>query len=164
MTIRPASLADIPAIAGIYAHAVLHTGATFELEPPASEEMARRYTELESHGFPYLVAERGHTVAGYVHASVYRPRPAYRHTIEDSIYIHPDHKGRGLGTALLAALIEHCEHRDWRQMLAVIGDSGNVASIRLHERSGFRHIGVLQGVGFKFGRWLDTVLMQRALS
>jgi len=163
MTIRSASPGDIPAITGIYAHSVLHSAATFEVEPPSLEEMARRYHDLQRAGFPYLVAERDNAVIGYAYTSLYRSRPAYRHTIEDSIYVHPDHLGQGLGKALLGNLIQTCQQREWRQMIAVIGDSGNLASIRLHQRFGFRHAGVLQGVGFKFGRWVDTVLMQREL-
>jgi len=162
MTIRPASLADIPAITGIYAYSVLNSAASFELEPPTEDEMATRFNQLDA--FPYLVAERDNAILGYAYASPYRPRPAYRHTIEDSIYIHPEYIGQGLGKALLGALIAACQQTGCRQMIAVIGDSGNLASIRLHEHFGFRHVGVLQGVGFKFGRWVDTVLMQRELN
>ncbi|HZT30614.1 MAG TPA: GNAT family N-acetyltransferase [Bryobacteraceae bacterium] len=161
--VRPASDTDLPAITAIYAHHVRHGTATFEIDPPDLAEMTRRRAELERRGLPYLVAESDGLVAGYAYAGVYRPRVAYRFTVENSIYVHPGHQGQGIGRVLLPALIEACEQRGLRQMVAVIGDRNNLASIRLHERFGFRHVGVLENVGFKFGRWLDTVLMQRAL-
>jgi len=163
MTVRKGKVADLPAITEIYAHAVLQGTASFEIDPPGIEEMARRYEDAMQRGLPYLVCEQEGEVLGYAYASPYRSRQAYRHTIEDSIYIHPGHQGHGHGKILLAALIEASERSEWHQMVAVIGGSENLASIRLHERFGFRHVGTLQGVGFKFGRWLDTVLMQRAL-
>ena len=162
--VRPSTDSDLDAIARIYAHHVLHGSATFELDPPTRDEMATRRAAILSQGLPYLVAEHEDAVVGYAYASAYRPRPAYRFTVEDSIYIDAHHAGRGCGRALLGALIEHCERGDWRQMIAVIGDSGNQASIGLHERFGFRLAGTLHAVGFKFGRWVDTVLMQRALN
>jgi L-amino acid N-acyltransferase YncA len=162
--IRPAKISDIPAITRIYAPAVEHGTASFELDAPDEAEMARRMGELVSKGFPYIVAEIDGMLAGYAYAGPYRSRPAYRHTIENSVYIAPDIHRRGIGRALLAALIETCEARGFRQMIAVIGDSTKQpASIRLHEALGFRHVGILDNVGFKHGRWLDSVLMQREL-
>lgn len=160
---RAAREEDIAAIASIYAHYVLTSLATFETVPPDCEEMSRRRGDIVARGLPYLVAEWDGAVTGYAYASAYRPRPAYRFTIEDSIYVHPDHLRRGAGRALLGAVIESCERGPWRQMVAVIGDSGNQASIGLHESFGFVRVGVLRSVGFKFGRWVDTVLMQREL-
>jgi L-amino acid N-acyltransferase YncA len=161
--IRPSTDADIPAVTAIYAHHVRHGLASFELEPPDEEEMARRRAEVLERGFPYLVAEIDGSVAGYAYAAPYRPRPAYRFTAEDSVYIHPDHTRKGLGRLLLAAVIARCEELGCRQMIAVIGDSANAASIGLHRALGFEHAGTLRTVGFKHGRWVDTVLMQRAL-
>ena len=162
---------DLSDITRIYGHYVLHGSATFEVDPPGRDEMAQRRSGILALGLPFLTAvtqgaqqgaQQG-AVAGYAYASVYRPRPAYRFTVEDSIYVDPQHAGCGCGHVLLAALIEHCERGPWRQMVAVIGDSGNTASIRLHQRFGFRHAGTLYSVGFKFNRWVDTVLMQRPL-
>jgi phosphinothricin acetyltransferase len=161
--IRPASPADIPAITRIYAHAVLHGTATFELEPPDEAEMTRRMTALLDGRFPYLAAEIGGALAGYAYAGLYRTRPAYRFTVEDSIYVDPKIHRRGIGRALLKRLIEDCEQRGFRQMIAVIGDSAQTASIEVHRALGFERVGNLENVGFKFGRWLDTVLMQRDL-
>jgi L-amino acid N-acyltransferase YncA len=163
LAIRPATLADIPAIAHIYAHAVEHGTASFELIPPDETEMARRMQDLLAGDFPYLVAEEDDTVFGYAYAGLYRARPAYRFTLEDSVYIAPDRQGRGVGRALLAALIEASTARGFRQMIAVIGDSEQTASIALHAALGFAYVGTLPNVGFKFGRWLDSVLMQRPL-
>ena len=164
VTIRPAKTADIPAITRIYAHAVEHGTASFELNAPDEAEMARRMNDLTSKGYPYLAGEIDGALAGFAYAGPYRARPAYRLTVEDSVYIAPDRHRRGNGRALLAALIEAAAARGFRQMIAVIGDSGNQAgSIGLHEAAGFRHVGILQDVGFKHGRWLDSVLMQRAL-
>ncbi len=154
---------DVPAITGIYAHAVTYGTASFEVEPPDATEMARRRAGVLAGGFPHLVAEIDGTVAGYAYAGAYRPRPAYRFTVEDSIYVAPDRQGSGVGRALLTALIETCEDLGFRQMVAVIGDSASQGSIRLHGSLGFRRVGVLESVGFKHGRWLDVVLMQRAL-
>jgi L-amino acid N-acyltransferase YncA len=163
VTIRAAALADIPGITRIYAHAVMHGTATFELEPPDEAEMARRMTALLEGGFPYLVAEIGGALAGYAYAGHYRARPAYRFTVEDSIYIDPTAQRRGVGRALLAQLIQECERRGFRQMIAVIGDSAQLASIEVHRALGFRPSGNLENVGFKFGRWLDSLMMQRDL-
>jgi phosphinothricin acetyltransferase len=154
---------DIAAIAAIYAHYVLHGLASFELEPPDAREMARRRTQITQLGLPYLVAEISGVVAGYAYAAPYRARPAYCHTVEDSIYIHRDFSGRGVGSALMTALISACESAGYRQIIAVIGDSGNAASIALHAKFGFARVGLLPSVGWKFGRWVDSVLMQRAL-
>jgi phosphinothricin acetyltransferase len=161
--IRAVAERDIDAIARIYAHYVRHSTATFEIDPPDPSEMDRRRLEILSHGLPYLAAELNGVVMGYAYASPYRPRPAYRFTVEDSIYIHPDFVARGIGRLLLTRVIECCEVQGSRQMVAIIGDSGNVASIRLHRVFGFHTVGILQGVGLKFDRWIDTVIMQRAL-
>jgi phosphinothricin acetyltransferase len=163
VSIRPASPADIPAITRIYAHAVQHGTASFELEPPDEAEMARRRDALIAGGYPYIVAESGGEVVGYAYAGPYRSRPAYHWTVEDSIYIAPQAQRRGLGRALLDRLMIEAEARGFRQMIAVIGDSAQTPSIALHEAAGFRMVGTLEAVGFKFGRWLDSVLMQKAL-
>ena len=164
LAIRPAVPADIPAITRIYGHAVEHGTASFELTPPDQAEIARRMSDLMDKGYPYLAAEIDGALAGYAYAGPYRARPAYRLTIEDSVYIAPDKHRRGVGRTLLAALIDAAAARGYRQMIAVIGDSARqAASIGLHEAAGFRHVGILQDVGFKHGRWLDSVLMQRAL-
>jgi L-amino acid N-acyltransferase YncA len=163
VAIRPANPADIPAITGIYAHAVRYGTASFELEPPDEPEMMRRYHALIDGGFPYVVAEHAGAVVGYAYAGLYRTRPAYRWTVEDSVYLAPAAQRRGIGRALLERLIAESEVRGFRQMLAVIGDSQQMASIELHRAVGFRMIGAFESVGFKFGRWLDSVLMQRAL-
>jgi phosphinothricin acetyltransferase len=161
--IRSAEDRDIAAVTAIYAHHVRHGTASFETTPPDTAEMARRHVALVEGGYPYLLAERDSTVIGYAYAGAYRPRAAYRNTVENSIYLHPDAVGRGIGKQLLEALIQSCEERGFRQMVAVIGDSANLPSIRLHERHGFRRVGSLEAVGFKRGRWLDIVLMQRLL-
>jgi phosphinothricin acetyltransferase len=163
LLVRPSIEADISAITAIYAHAVGHGTASFEVEPPDEAEMARRRQAVLAGGYPYLVAEIDGTLAGYAYAGAYRPRPAYRFTVEDSIYVALDRQGSGVGRALLVALIEACEALGFRQMVAVIGDSASQGSIRLHESLGFRPVGVLEAIGFKHGRWLDVVLMQRAL-
>lgn len=165
VTIRPARDDDLPAIHAIYHHAVIHGTASFELEPPDLAEMARRRRTLLDESYPYLAAERDGVMLGYAYAGPYRPRPAYRATVEDSIYIHPDAAGQGLGKALLSSLLGACEALGCRQMMAVIGDGHgrSSASVRLHEALGFRLVGVARDVGFKHGRWLDQVLMQRAL-
>ena len=163
VSIRPATPADIPAITRIYAYAVKHGTASFELEPPDEAEMARRQRTLLDGGYPYIVAEIDDALAGYAYAGPYRPRPAYRFSVEDSIYIDPHAQRRGVGRVLLERLIEECERRGFRQMIAVIGDSAQAPSIELHRALGFRMIGAVENVGYKFGRWLDSVNMQRAL-
>jgi L-amino acid N-acyltransferase YncA len=161
--LRDASPADMPAIAGIYAHHVIHGCASFELDAPGVEEIARRHTVVTSLGLPWIVAEEHGIVIGYAYAARYRERPAYRHTVEDSIYLDHRATGRGIGTLLLTKLIDQTSRSGARQMIAVIGDSANAGSIRLHERCGFTHTGTLKAVGWKFGRWVDSVLMQRVL-
>jgi len=161
--IRVASEADVPAITAIYADAVLTGTATFELEPPKEAEMTARMQSLVQAGYPYFVAEHDGAVAGYAYAGAYRPRIGYRYTVEDSVYLAPQARGLGIGGALLARLITSCEAAGFRQMIAVIGDSGNAASIRLHAAAGFVPAGNFKDVGYKFERWIDTVLMQRAL-
>jgi L-amino acid N-acyltransferase YncA len=163
LSIRPATLADIPAITRIYAHAVVNGTASFELEPPDEAEMAKRMRPLLDGKFPYLAAELDGALAGYAYASLYRARPAYRYTIEDSVYVAPEMQRRGVGRLLLEKLIEACTAQGYRQMIAVIGDSGQAASIGLHKACGFVDAGNLRNIGWKFGRWLDTPLMQRAL-
>jgi phosphinothricin acetyltransferase len=163
VTVRDAQDADMAAVQAIYAYHVLNSLATFEETPPSVDELlARRDTVLRA-GLPYLVGELGGQVVGYSYAIAYRPRPAYRHTIEDSVYVADGMGGHGIGSALLGELIARCERGNWRQMLAVIGNSGNAGSLALHRRMGFQPVGTLTSVGFKFGRWVDTVLMQRPL-
>ena len=162
--VRDAMDADMPAIQAIYAHQVTHGLATFEEVPPTADELRRRRACVLRLGLPYLAAELNGRVVGYCYARAYRPRPAYRNTIEDSVYVAEGMVGCGIGRALLAALISRCERGPWRQMVAVIGDSGNAGSIIIHERLGFRRVGTLRSVGFKLGRWVDTVLMQRPLA
>lgn len=163
-TIRDATEADVPAIHDIYAHHVLHGLASFEEVPPGVEEMRSRFQAVRAAGKPYIVAELDGAVAGYGYASAYRARIAYRFTLENSIYIDERYRGRGVGTALIEALVARCRGGPWRQMIAIIGDSGNAASIGLHRKAGFREVGVLHKVGFKHGRWVDSVLMQLELS
>ena len=163
VSLRPATAADAAALAALYAPHVASGTATFELEPPDASEMERRWRDVAGRGLPYLVAVSDSEVLGYAYAAPYRPRAAYRFTLEDSIYLRDDARGKGIGRALLTALIDACERFGARQMIAVIGDSGNAASIGVHAALGFRHVGVLGSVGNKFSRWLDVVLMQRAL-
>ncbi|MGH6764513.1 MAG: GNAT family N-acetyltransferase [Bradyrhizobium sp.] len=163
LEIRPATPADLPAIIEIYDHAVRHGTATFELTPPDLAEMSRRFGALRDGGYPFLAAASDGRVIGYAYAGAYRPRPAYRFTVENSIYLQPAIHRRGIGMQLLQRLIGESEQRGYRQMIAVIGDSGNAGSIGVHARCGFQMIGTHPSVGFKFGRWLDTVMMQRTL-
>lgn len=162
-TLRPSTDADLPAITAIYAHHVLHGTGTFELEPPDEAEMARRRADVLDKGLPWLVAERDGRVLGYAYANHFRPRRAYRFCLEDSIYLADDARGQGLGRLLLAELVARCEAAGARQMLAVIGDAANAGSIGVHRALGFEHTGVLKASGWKFGRWLDVILMQRGL-
>ncbi|MDZ7814198.1 MAG: N-acetyltransferase family protein [Ideonella sp.] len=163
LLIRPSTDADLPAITAIYADNVLHGTGTFELEPPDESEMARRRADVLSKGLPWLVAERAGVVLGYAYANHFRPRLAYRFCVEDSIYLGPDAKGQGLGTLLLAELIARCTAVGARQMVAVIGDSANLGSVRVHRRLGFEDAGILKSAGWKFDAWRDVVLMQRPL-
>ena len=160
--IRLAAAADIPAIAAIYGEAVRTGTATFETDPPDAAEMESRWRRLIDGGYPYLVADNG-GVLGYAYAGPFHARAAYAHTVEDSVYLEAGQRGTGVGTALLTALIAEAEARGYRQMIAAIGDSANAASIRLHARCGFRPVGTYRDVGWKLGRWLDVVLMQRQL-
>jgi L-amino acid N-acyltransferase YncA len=161
--IRTATAADIPAAAAIYDEAVRTGTASFELEPPGAAVMLARFERLSEKGFPYIVADAGGVVAGFAYAAPYRDRPAYAFTVENSVYVHPDWRGRGIGRALLTALITRAEMCGFRQMVAVIGDSANGGSIALHAACGFEMTGTLKAVGRKFGRWLDTPIMQREL-
>jgi phosphinothricin acetyltransferase len=163
MIIRDSRPSDVPEICAIYDHSVRHGVASFEIDPPDEAEIARRRDALLAAGFPYLVAEDDGKIIGYSYAGPYRPRPAYRFTVEISVYVAPDRQGKGVGRALLPALIARCESAEFRLMVAVIGDSGNRASIALHSAFGFQHAGLLPSVGWKHGRWLDSVLMVRAL-
>jgi len=163
LEIRPAIAADLPFVTGIYDHAVRYGTATFELIPPDLPEMTRRFGVLMDGGFPYLVAALEGRVVGYAYAGAYRQRPAYRFTVENSVYLQPAIHRRGIGQQLLQRLITESEQRGYRQMIAVVGDSANAGSIGVHTKCGFQMIGTHPNVGFKFGRWLDTVMMQRAL-
>jgi phosphinothricin acetyltransferase len=163
MLIRPAAFADIPAITRIYAHAVETGTASFELAPPDESEMRRRMQAVLDGKFPYLVAEIDGKIAGYAYASLYRTRPAYRFTVEDSVYVAPEMHRRGVGKLLLERMIAACTALGYRQMIAVIGDSDQAASIGVHRACGFSDAGNLRNIGWKFGRWLDTPLMQLAL-
>ena len=160
---RPAQTGDLPAIHSIYSHHVLHGLASFEEEPPSVEELARRYRDVTGRGLPYLVAEYGIDIAGYGYCSPYRARSAYRYALEDSIYIRHDMTGRGVGRRLLEELVRQSEALGYRQLIAVIGDSANAASIGVHAACGFLRVGTLRSVGFKFGRCVDSVYMQRPL-
>lgn len=161
--IRSCHPEDLATVARIYAHAVEHGTGTFELEAPSLEEMQRRHADVRAKGLPWLVAEQEGQILGYAYANAFRPRPAYRFFLEDSIYLAPQAQGKGLGRLLLAELIARCTALGARQMLAVIGDSDNEPSIGVHRACGFEHTGILKHSGWKFGRWLDVVLMQRPL-
>ena len=163
LLIRDATEADMEAVQRIYAHHVLNGLATFEEEPPSVDELLSRRAAIVAERLPYLVAELRGAVVGYAYASAYRTRPAYRYTIEDSVYVENGFGGRGIGRALLTELVARCEAGPWRQMVAIIGDSGNAASVAVHRSLGFAPVGTLRSAGFKLGRWVDTVLMQRPL-
>ncbi|MBO9717549.1 MAG: N-acetyltransferase [Pseudoxanthomonas sp.] len=162
-TIRDATPADVPAITAIYAAEVRDHVNTYEYDAPDAAEMARRMQSILDAGYPYLVAEDAAGIAGYAYASSYRARIGYRFTVENSVYVAAGRHGQGIGTALLERLIAACEARGFRQMIAVIGEPSNTASIRLHEKFGFRLVGIFHGIAWKHGRWLDTVQMQREL-
>ena len=162
-TVRPATAADIASITAIYKPAVLHGTATFELDPPDEAEMLRRFQELSRNGYPYFVAEVDGRITGYAYVGPYRTRPAYRFTVENSIYITPDAQGKGVGRVLLNNLVESSTAKGYRLMVAVIGDSRNYGSIALHRSAGFTFCGVIHSVGYKFGRWLDSVIMELPL-
>jgi L-amino acid N-acyltransferase YncA len=164
MLIRPATVGDSPALAAIYGHHVLHGSGTFEEIAPGPEEMSARLAAVIRRGLPYLVAEIDGAPRGFAYAGPFRTRAAYRYTVEDSVYIAPDHQGRGIGKALLTAVIAACEPLGPRQMVAMIGDAANAGSVGLHRACGFTHAGVLGAVGFKAGRWVDVVIMQRPLN
>ena len=165
ISIRAALESDLDRITEIYADAVTHGTASYELEPPSRAEMGVRFDSLTGGGFPYLVAEKDGGLLGYAYAGAFRPRPAYRFIVEDSVYVAPDAKGQGVGLLLMRALIEACRVAGFRQIIAVIGDGhAGSASVRLHEKLGFRHSGRLEGSGYKHGRWLDTVFMQLSLN
>jgi phosphinothricin acetyltransferase len=161
--VRPATPDDIPAIHAIYAHHVVHGLASFEEAAPDAQELRSRYDDVVSRGFPYLVADLGGLVAGYGYCALYRSRSAYRYALEDSIYVRQDMAGRGVGTAILRELIRSCESIGVRQLIAVIGDSAHGASIGLHASHGFVRVGTLRSVGYKHGRWVDSVIMQRPI-
>ncbi|MBP8294667.1 MAG: N-acetyltransferase [Burkholderiales bacterium] len=163
VAVRRATHDDILAVTAIYGYHVTTGLASFELEPPPVGEMLRRYSELTAQGYPYLVAERDGRIVGYAYAGAYRARPAYRFSVENSVYVDPDARRAGIGGTLLRALVAECERMGFRQMVAVIGDSANTASIGLHAACGFAPIGVLPAIGYKFGRWVDSVFMQRPL-
>lgn len=163
LTLRPSSDADVPAITAIYAHHVLHGTGTFETTPPTEADMANRRLDVLGRGLPYLVAEQGGRVLGFAYCQWFKPRPAYRYSAEDSIYLHPDAAGQGIGKQLLAALLHQAEAAGVRKLIAVIGDSGNAGSIGVHRSLGFQKVGVIQSCGWKFGRWLDIVLMDKAI-
>lgn len=163
MVIRAATPADAPAIAVLYAQEVRERVNTYEYDVPDEGEMLRRMRQIIADGYPYLIAEHQGRFAGYAYANSFRVRAAYRPTVENSVYVHPDYAGRGIGSALMQRLIDECTARGFRQMIAVIGEPANTASIRLHERFGFEHVGTFAGIAWKHGRWLDTMFMQRAL-
>ncbi|HSV54253.1 MAG TPA: GNAT family N-acetyltransferase [Burkholderiaceae bacterium] len=162
-TIRPSRDPDLPAITAIYAHHVLHGTGTFETTPPTQADMATRRADVLGKGLPYLVAEEDGQVLGFAYCQWFKPRPAYRFSAEDSIYLHPDAAGRGLGRALLGELAQEAEARGVRKLIAVIGDSANAGSVGVHRSLGFTPVGVLKSCGWKFGQWLDVVLMEKAL-
>lgn len=162
-TIRPSRDEDIPAITAIYGHHVLHGTGTFETVPPTAEDMAARRADVLGKGLPYLVIEDGGRVLGFAYCQWFKPRPAYRFSAEDSIYLHPDAAGKGLGRQLLDTLCREAEARGLRKLIAVIGDSGNAGSIGVHRAAGFTPAGTLKSCGWKFGRWLDIVIMERTV-
>src|SRR4051812_26783869 len=163
LTIRPSTDLDVPAIAAIYSHHVLHGTGTFETTPPSESDMAARRADVLAKALPYLVAEQGGKVVGFAYCQWFKPRPAYRFSAEDSIYLHPDAAGQGLGKHLLTALVREAEAAGIRKLIAVIGDSNNGGSVGVHKALGFAPVGVIKSCGWKFGRWLDIVLMEKPL-
>jgi L-amino acid N-acyltransferase YncA len=163
LILRPSTDADLTAITAIYAHHVLHGTGTFETTPPTETEMATRRADVLARGLPYLVAENEGRVIGFAYCQWFKPRPAYRYSAEDSIYLDPDAAGQRIGNKLLAQLVKHAEAAGVRKLIAVIGDSGNVPSIGVHRSMGFRHVGTIESCGWKFGRWLDIVLMDKSI-
>ncbi|HEX7890463.1 MAG TPA: GNAT family N-acetyltransferase [Ramlibacter sp.] len=163
LTLRPSSETDLPAITAIYAHHVLHGTGTFETTPPTEADMAGRRSDVLARGLPYLVAEQAGRVVGFAYCQWFKPRPAYRYSAEDSIYLHPEAAGQGIGKQLLTALMQHAETAGVRKLIAVIGDSGNRGSIGVHGALGFKRVGVIESCGWKFDRWLDIVLMDKSL-
>ena len=161
--IRPSQLEDIPAITAIYAHHVLHGTGTFEVDPPTQDDMTSRRADVLSKRLPYLVATEGDKLLGFAYCNWFKPRPAYRFSAEDSIYMAPDAQSRGLGRALLAELMAQAELAGVRKLIAVIGDSANVGSVGVHRSVGFSHVGTLKSCGWKFDRWLDVVMMDKSL-
>jgi L-amino acid N-acyltransferase YncA len=165
MIIRDCLIEDLPQVTAIYAHAVTHFSATYELDVPSLDEMTRRHATILRRGFPYLVAEQAGVILGFAYGNLFRERMAYRFMVEDSIYLAPEAQRKGVGSALLAELITQCTKRGFRQMVAIIGDSErSLGSIGVHRRLGFKETGRMEGSGFKFGRWLDTMVMQMALN
>jgi L-amino acid N-acyltransferase YncA len=162
-TIRASTDADIAAIAAIYAHHVLHSTGTFETEAPSEADMRSRRADVLGKGLPYLVAVDAGSVVGFAYGNWFKPRPAYRYSVEDSIYLAPDQHGKGLGRALLAELLARCEAVGIRKIMAIIGDSANLASVGLHEALGFKHVGKIDACGWKFGAWRDIVIMQKTM-
>jgi L-amino acid N-acyltransferase YncA len=162
--VRDATDGDLAAVQAIYGHHVLTGTGTFEESAPPVDEIAARRAAVVEAGLPYLVAEADGAVVGFAYATTYHRRPAYRYTVEDSVYVAAGLGGRGIGKALLTEVVRRCEAGPWQQMLAIVGDSGNTGSIALHRSLGFREVGTLRSVGFKFGGWVDTVLMQRPLA
>ncbi|MDG2241976.1 MAG: GNAT family N-acetyltransferase [Rhodospirillaceae bacterium] len=161
--IRDATGADMAAVASIYAHYVESSAATFEVEPPTTDDMKHRFEELTGNGMPYIIATTGEQIVGFAYLGPYRSRWGYRYTVEDSVYVSQNHLGKGIGKALLKTLIKQATSRGFRQMISVIGDSANASSIALHSQLGFKVIGALPSTGRKFDRWIDSVLMQRPL-
>ncbi|MEN9539436.1 MAG: hypothetical protein RLZZ126_1671 [Pseudomonadota bacterium] len=161
--IRPSTDADVPAITAIYAHHVLHGTGTFETEPPSAADMAGRRADVQAKGLPHLVVEVDGRVAGFAYCNWFKPRPAYRFSAEDSIYVAHDAQARGLGRLLMAELVAQAERRGVRKLIAIIGDSANAGSVGVHRAAGFTDVGVLHACGWKFGRWLDVVMMEKTL-